>query len=147
MASSSSFLINDPKFSWLGKELELQEKNPGVFDGSWHASGKVLFVMFPNCSVTRLATLAFHHSSSCIKLSSLHCTGVPLVMSTSHPAYIVQVYQSVSPSSGLVIAEAQEGTIEEYRAAVERTRAAWGTWVEVGHYTTISCDQDQCLLI
>lgn len=78
---ASSFLINDPKFSWLKQELDLQERNPGVFDGTWHASGKV--------------------------------------------------YQSVSPSSGQVIAEAQEGTIEEYETAVKRTRAAWDVWTEV----------------
>ncbi len=43
MASGSStadLLINDPKYSWL-KELGLQEDNPGVFDGTWHASGPV----------------------------------------------------------------------------------------------------------
>ena len=109
LASSSSFLINDPKFSWLGKELELQEKNPGVFDGSWHASGKVLFVMhvsqllcntlsysripsqFIVYQVTQL-TLYRCTISHEYKSSSLPCTGVPLVMSTSHPAYLVQVY-------------------------------------------------------
>ena len=42
MASSSTtdLLINDPKYSWL-KELGLQADNPGVFDGTWHASGPV----------------------------------------------------------------------------------------------------------
>lgn len=42
MASSSTadLLINDPKYSWL-KELGLEADNPGVFDGTWHASGPV----------------------------------------------------------------------------------------------------------
>lgn len=42
MASTASadLLINQPKYSWL-KELGLREENPGVFDGSWHAGGKV----------------------------------------------------------------------------------------------------------
>lgn len=43
MASGSStadLLINDAKYSWL-KELGLQADNPGVFDGTWHASGPV----------------------------------------------------------------------------------------------------------
>ena len=41
MASTSTeLLINDPKYSWL-KDLGLQQDNPGVFDGTWHASGPV----------------------------------------------------------------------------------------------------------
>ena len=38
--SSSELLINDAKYSWLRK-LGLQEENPGVYDGTWHASGPV----------------------------------------------------------------------------------------------------------
>lgn len=38
--ASSEFLINDPKYSFL-KDLGLAEKNLGVFDGNWKASGKV----------------------------------------------------------------------------------------------------------
>ena len=41
MASTSTdLLVNDPKYSWL-KDLGLQTDNPGVFDGTWHASGPV----------------------------------------------------------------------------------------------------------
>jgi aldehyde dehydrogenase family 7 protein A1 len=40
MATGSDLLINDSKYSWL-KELGLQADNPGVFDGTWHASGPV----------------------------------------------------------------------------------------------------------
>ena len=40
-SSSSSLLIEDSKYSWL-KELGLKADNPGVFDGSWHGSGKVI---------------------------------------------------------------------------------------------------------
>lgn len=38
--SSSSFLINDPKYGFL-KELGLSEKNSGVYDGAWKGSGEV----------------------------------------------------------------------------------------------------------
>ena len=39
---SSSYLINDPKYSFL-KELGLQEKNNGVFarHGQWFGKGEV----------------------------------------------------------------------------------------------------------
>ena len=44
MASTSTdLLINDPKYSWL-RDLGLQADNPGVFDGTWHASGAVSLV-------------------------------------------------------------------------------------------------------
>uniref|UniRef100_A0A915EFC1 aldehyde dehydrogenase (NAD(+)) n=1 Tax=Ditylenchus dipsaci TaxID=166011 RepID=A0A915EFC1_9BILA len=39
--SSSAFLINSPKYSFL-KELGLTEKNNGVFNGQWKGSGKVV---------------------------------------------------------------------------------------------------------
>lgn len=38
--NSSSFLIEDPKYSFL-KELGLKEKNVGVFNGKWEANGPV----------------------------------------------------------------------------------------------------------
>lgn len=44
MSSSVDLLINQSKYSWL-KELGLKEDNPGVFDGTWHASGKVIQVI------------------------------------------------------------------------------------------------------
>lgn len=40
MARSASYLIQDPKYSFL-KELGLQEKNVGVFNGKWEANGQV----------------------------------------------------------------------------------------------------------
>lgn len=36
----SSFLIEDPKYSFL-KDLGLQKTNPGGFNGKWFGSGKV----------------------------------------------------------------------------------------------------------
>lgn len=44
--STSQLLINDPKYSWL-KELGLQDENPGVFDGTWHAEGPVVTSFSP----------------------------------------------------------------------------------------------------
>lgn len=38
--STSDLLINEPQYSWL-RGLGLQEENPGVCDGTWHASGPV----------------------------------------------------------------------------------------------------------
>ena len=43
----------------------------------------------------------------------------------------LQIYKSECPSNGRSIARVQEGTLEEYSAAVDRTRQAWDTWVEV----------------
>ncbi|KAF9802782.1 hypothetical protein SFRURICE_002950 [Spodoptera frugiperda] len=39
--NASSYLIDDPKYSFL-KELGLQEKNVGVFNGKWEANGQVI---------------------------------------------------------------------------------------------------------
>lgn len=42
--NSSSYLIEDPKYSFL-KELGLDKKNVGVFNGKWQANGQVrLFI-------------------------------------------------------------------------------------------------------
>lgn len=38
--TSSSHLVNDPKYSFL-KDLGLKATNNGVFNGQWKASGKV----------------------------------------------------------------------------------------------------------
>lgn len=38
--SSSSYLIEDPKYSFL-KELGLEKRNAGVFNGKWKANGEV----------------------------------------------------------------------------------------------------------
>lgn len=44
----SSTLINNPKYSFL-KELDLQEENPGVFNGiEWKASGNVVESLNPS---------------------------------------------------------------------------------------------------
>jgi len=40
LKKSSSFLINDSKYSFL-KELGLSEENAGVYDGKWDANGNV----------------------------------------------------------------------------------------------------------
>lgn len=40
LRKSSSFLINDNKYSFL-KELGLKEENAGVYDGKWNANGNV----------------------------------------------------------------------------------------------------------
>lgn len=45
--ASSNFLINDPKYSFL-KDLGLKDTNPGVFDGKWKGSGKVVFFCILN---------------------------------------------------------------------------------------------------
>lgn len=50
MSSNPDILINQPKYSWL-KELGLQEDNPGVFDGTWHAGGKVRSCMCSPCRI------------------------------------------------------------------------------------------------
>nr|XP_023030300.1 alpha-aminoadipic semialdehyde dehydrogenase [Leptinotarsa decemlineata] len=47
MSSSSEFLINDTKYSFL-KDLGLEERNPGVFDGTWKGSGKVVQSICPS---------------------------------------------------------------------------------------------------
>ena len=42
---SSGYLINEPEYQWL-KELGLQEKNPGVYDGTkWCGSGPVSVII------------------------------------------------------------------------------------------------------
>jgi len=46
MSSSTNFLINDQKYSFL-KELGLQEQNPGVYDGTWHGDGEVITSICP----------------------------------------------------------------------------------------------------
>lgn len=38
--NASSYLIDDPKYSFL-KDLGLEKKNVGVFNGRWEANGEV----------------------------------------------------------------------------------------------------------
>ena len=45
-ASSSSLLIEDPKYSWL-KELDLNSRNQGVYTGKWGGSGEVITTHCP----------------------------------------------------------------------------------------------------
>lgn len=45
--SSGSFLIQDPKYSWL-KDLGLNESNPGVYNGKWIGSGTVVTSICPS---------------------------------------------------------------------------------------------------
>ena len=40
-ATMATFLIEDPKYSWL-KELELESSNKGVFYGKWDGTGEVI---------------------------------------------------------------------------------------------------------
>lgn len=40
LRKSSTFLINDNKYSFL-KELSLDEENAGVYDGQWGGNGDV----------------------------------------------------------------------------------------------------------
>ncbi|XP_076333157.1 aldehyde dehydrogenase 7 family member A1 isoform X1 [Tachypleus tridentatus] len=46
MSSSSLFLIEEPKFSFL-KELGLEEKNLGVYNGKWSGNGEVIQSVCP----------------------------------------------------------------------------------------------------
>lgn len=43
---SIAMLINNPNHNFL-KELGLSEQNQGVFDGTWHASGKIIESLNP----------------------------------------------------------------------------------------------------
>lgn len=43
--NASAFLIEDPKYSFL-KELGLEKKNVGVYNGKWEANGPVNILVF-----------------------------------------------------------------------------------------------------
>ena len=45
MASSSQYLINQPKYSFL-KQLGLTEVNDGVFNGKWSGDGNVCVLIY-----------------------------------------------------------------------------------------------------
>lgn len=45
LRKSSSYLINDNKYSFL-KELGLTEENVGVYDGKWNANGNVSMAIY-----------------------------------------------------------------------------------------------------
>ncbi|KAG5867703.1 hypothetical protein JTB14_017297 [Gonioctena quinquepunctata] len=47
MSASSEFLVNDKNYSFL-RELGLEEKNYGVYDGTWKGSGKVVQSICPS---------------------------------------------------------------------------------------------------
>ncbi|KAM9367211.1 alpha-aminoadipic semialdehyde dehydrogenase isoform 2-T2 [Phaethornis superciliosus] len=42
----STLLVNQPRYAWL-KELDLQEENPGVYNGSWGGGGQVVTTLCP----------------------------------------------------------------------------------------------------
>lgn len=42
MSTIKNYLINNSKYSFL-KKLGLEERNAGVFDGTWKGSGSVRF--------------------------------------------------------------------------------------------------------
>lgn len=54
MARNASYLIDDPKYSFL-KDLGLDKKNVGVFNGKWEANGQVsiLFIKY-TCQINVL---------------------------------------------------------------------------------------------
>lgn len=39
MSSSSAYLVDDPKYSFLKNELKLERTNAGVYNGKWNGSG------------------------------------------------------------------------------------------------------------
>lgn len=39
MSSSSAYLIDDPKYSFLKNDLKLERTNAGVYNGKWIGSG------------------------------------------------------------------------------------------------------------
>ncbi|XP_065169766.1 putative aldehyde dehydrogenase family 7 member A1 homolog isoform X2 [Atheta coriaria] len=67
---SSSYLINDSKYSFL-KELGLQEKNCGVYDGAWKGSGESVKSICPSNGQV-IAEVKYGTASdydSCVKAS------------------------------------------------------------------------------
>ena len=67
--SSSELLVNDPKYSWL-RRLGLQEENPGVCDGTWHANGPVRACI---CACVHLCVRAFVPACICACLLIAEC--------------------------------------------------------------------------
>lgn len=76
----ASFLIEDPKYAFL-KDLGLQSRNSGVYNGKWSGSG--------------------------------------------------EIYQSVDPSTGRVIAEVQGGTEADLEECIRVGHEAYGVWSRV----------------
>lgn len=76
----SSFLINDPKYSFL-KDLGLDSVNCGVYNGQWKANG--------------------------------------------------EIYQSIDPSTGKVIAQVQGGTEADLEECIRVGHEAYGVWSRV----------------
>ena len=64
-------------------------------------------------------------------LAMFNSLALGLLLSPPLGPFPLQTYESECPSNGRPIARVQEGTLEEYSAAVDRTRQAWDTWVEV----------------
>ncbi|CAG9823174.1 unnamed protein product [Phaedon cochleariae] len=70
--SSSSFLVNDKKYSFL-QELGLKERNSGVFDGTWKGSGKVVQSICPSNGrvIAEVQEGSTSDYESCVKASQL----------------------------------------------------------------------------
>lgn len=39
MSSTSDYLVDDPKYDFLKKDLKLERSNAGVYNGKWFGSG------------------------------------------------------------------------------------------------------------
>jgi len=67
-AMSSGFLINDPKYAFL-KDLGLEEKNCGVFNGSWGGSGEVVTSLSPanGRPIAQVTTGSLADYESCVE--------------------------------------------------------------------------------
>ncbi|XP_053975035.1 putative aldehyde dehydrogenase family 7 member A1 homolog [Hylaeus anthracinus] len=74
------YLVTDPKYGFLN-ELGLTTENPGLYDGRWGGSGKVI--------------------------------------------------ESISPSTGQVIAKVRTSTAQEASNAITEARKAWPQWVSL----------------
>lgn len=42
-----------------------------------------------------------------------------------------KIIQSICPSNGEIIAEIQQGSLNDYESCVKASTAAWNTWVEL----------------
>ena len=68
----SSYLIEDPKYSWL-KELGLGVQNKGVFCGEWSGNGEVCIILFSCRIFVQLANLTSKlvedHETTCMLMT------------------------------------------------------------------------------
>lgn len=80
MSSAQKFLIDQPKYGFL-KELGLEKKNAGVYNGTWFGNGEVT--------------------------------------------------QTFCPANGELIAEVQNGNVDDYEKCVIESRKAWEVWADI----------------